>query len=270
MGGRKSMAAIPIGESARDVLVGCNARGNRKKYTAVLLAVVDYTLFGIEPGRASGVDDDLWSALKGEVDRIRSGRKAAEDAGSKGGRPPKETKTPTEKHLKANESEEKQESTLLPEPKANATEERRVDEIREECVSGAPAPAHTHTHTRGAPTDEERRDFGEFWDAYPWKQGREDVALLAWVRAVREHGLTLGAALSALNDQTAAGVFDEDRLSTIPWPMQWLSQRMWANRFVGAESAEAKKMAAASARDAVPDSAEERYGSVVTEVLSDG
>lgn len=86
----------------------------------------------------------------------------------------------------------------------------------------------------------------------------------AFCAAHRVFGLDAEDLLAAVEEQKAHGWFSGEK--KMPRLEKWIADRYWGTEFVQADDSDAKKSAAASARWSVPDSAEERYGSEVTEI----
>ena len=219
MGGRKSLAALPIGQTACDVLLGCESRGDRRKYTSVLLAVADYSLFGREPGRLSGVDNDLWSALKGEVDRIQGEKKAKTEAGKGGGRPQSPGKVSIGKHKEASESIGKHQKADEGIPEASGTDKIREDKIRKE---DSPLPPSSG----GVISQAEDKEFEDLWDAYPRKTGKFE-AKKSYLHAIREHGVRQAELLNAVMAQSASAEWTEEGGRFVPALSRWLDEGRW-------------------------------------------
>ena len=86
----------------------------------------------------------------------------------------------------------------------------------------------------------------------------------AFCAAHRVFGLDAEDLLAAVEEQKSHGWFSGEK--KMPRLEKWIADRYWGTEFVQADDSDAKKSAAASARWSVPDSAEERYGSEVTEI----
>lgn len=241
MGGRKSLAALPIGQTACDVLLGCESRGDRRKYTSVLLAVADYSLFGREPGRLSGVDNDLWSALKGEVDRIQGEKKAKSAAGKGGGRPQSPQKVSIAKHQEASESIAKHQEADEGVPEASGTDKIREDEIRKE---DSPLPPSSVDPISQA----EDEAFEDLWDAYPRKTGKFE-AKKSYLHAIREHGVRQAELLRAVMAQAKSAEWTEGGGRFVPALSRWLDEGRWNDVLSPAGSGPQKKEAAPPAQD---------------------
>lgn len=250
----RSMAAISIGATARDVLVGCHSRGNRKKYLAVLTAITDYILGFGEPKPSAGIDEDLWAALKGEADRMNSAAEAHRKAGAAGGRPPKQT---NQNQTEPNETKINQ--TKPPENQNEPREEeRRGDKSREPPTpTGGDGP---DPYLAEALELEEMS--ARLWESYPPLRRGSLSTCRRSLACLRRGGElppweVLATRLEA-DKRSEAWLDQAGRF--VPTLTRWLEQRPWLAAEPGQkkEAASPRPMRAASLDDEAD--LEERFG----------
>lgn len=168
----------------------------KKEREPVLMAIIAYALDG-EITELTGIGSAIFSLVKPTLD---TGRKKAE-SGKQGGSKPKanakQTATEKEKEKEVEGEEEKEKEDDSPTP---------------------PTP----------------QGFGEFWQAYPKKVGKQS-ALKSFANAMKTTDLQ--TILAAIERQKRSRQWNRDGGQYIPYPATWLNQERWEDELGGVKDA---------------------------------
>ena len=251
------MRTVGIGDVSARFLRSYYEAGEMTLFEKTSAAVVSITL-GLRSGgeKPEGVDTAVWAEISAELARIGNRRKANEDNGKKGGRPPKEKPNgnPTGTQTKPSLAREEEEGELDVEDSPPTPPEGGMV-----VVDGEDAD-----WKKVVPAPQEIEDADKFWMFYPQRKGSKEQFRQSWAWACRYRGLSLAAALAALDDQETRGEFDEEHIGDAPWPAVWVRDGHWLNAAVPG----GKKNGAAPAQGPLVAPPEERFASIADAVAA--
>lgn len=179
----------------------------KKEQTAVLMAICEYALDGVEP-KLSGVSSAIFTLIKPNLDTAAKRAENGRSGGSKREANAKQNESKCEAKAKQKRSEKEREK-----------EEEKEKENEIEREDDSPLP---QTPSLGDDRDE-LVSFDDFWKRYPKKVAKK-AAIMAWKKLKAEDRLRI---IPALETQSKSSQWLRDGGQYVPNPATWLNGRRW-------------------------------------------